>query len=159
MGNSAMDINSSFFTTLLSILLGGLLTIITSILVQSYNYRHEKKANYEDKCSDFFDELLSKLPIEYFSSNQTNTRQEQIDYYTHKWFEKRTILACYKTKAILYTSNTIQQKLNDLYDITNIACLNIRIPNIDETGDLSYMDEYTKCLNELIELIKKEIKK
>ncbi len=152
-----MDFNSSFFENIIGIMIGSFISVITTIVVQLMNFKQEKKKDFEIRKNEFYDELLSKISIDTTTSIKGKSEQDFYIELSNKWLEKKSLLLCFETRAALYCPKKIISKMHELYDIANLAYINIIIPNLDEKADSSYLQDYANCLNSLIELIEKEI--
>lgn len=141
------------------VLLGGLISLAASYIAQKQNFKYQQQQSALQQKIEFYDELLSKLPVQTFLSRFDEQKKSNIlpELFTEKAIE----LSCFSTRAILFADKEVCRKIQELSEVVATGyVLNTAIKD-DESVQafiaVNFFQSYQNKANEIISVVKKEM--
>ena len=143
------------------VILGGIITLVASYIAQKQNFKYQQQQSALQQKIDFFDELLSKLPVQTFLSRIDE--QKKSDILPELFTEKAIELSCFAARAILFTDKELPKKINELTDIVATGFVMNNVTKDDKTAQafvtVNFFQTYQNKVNEIISVVQKEMSK
>ena len=105
----------SILQNLAGVVIGGIISLIASYLAQKQNFMYQQEqASLQQKIA-FYDELLSKLPVQTFLSRIDEQKKSNV--LPELFTEKAVELSCFASRAVLFANKEVSKKISELAEI------------------------------------------
>lgn len=141
------------------VILGGMITLVASYIAQKQNFKYQQQQSALQQKIDFFDELLSKLPVQTFLPKIDKLKKS--DILPELFTEKATELSCLAVRSSLFAGKDVFDKINELMDIVAKGYMMNNVIDDDEAAQciiaMGFLQSYQNKVNEIVSAVKKEI--
>ena len=157
--NLSMENLISFLQNFGGVIIGGLISLIASYLVQKQNFMYQQEQSSLQQKIAFYDNLLSKLPVQTFLSRIDE--QKKSDILPELFTEKAIELSCFAARAVLFTNKEVSKKISELAEIVATGFVLNKATKDDESAQafvaVSFFQSYQNKVNEIINVVQKEM--
>ena len=149
----------SILQNLVGVVIGGIISLIASYLAQKQNFMYQQEqASLQQKIA-FYDELLSKLPVQTFLSRIDEQKKSNV--LPELFTEKAVELSCFASRAVLFANKEVSKKISELAEIVATGFVLNNATENDESAQafvtVSFFQSYQNKVNEIINVVQKEM--
>ena len=122
-------------------------------------FDYQRKQTELQQKIDFFNELLTKLPVQTFLPKVEKLKKS--DVLPALFTEKVTELSCFAIRATLFAGKEVSDRINELMDIVNNGYVMNSAVASDEPAQtvvaMKFFQDYQSKVNEIISAVKREL--
>lgn len=144
---------------LVGVVIGGIISLIASYLAQKQNFMYQQEQSSLQQKIAFYDELLSKLPVQTFLSRIDEQKKSNV--LPELFTEKAVELSCFASRAVLFANKEVSKKISELAEIVATGFVLNKATEDNESAQAfvtaSFFQSYQNKVNEIINVVQKEM--